>query len=46
MTLTNDRPVLLSERAPHMDRTETFKEEEISGYEPQMGLNTKTDRLI
>jgi hypothetical protein len=37
MTLTNDRPVLSSERAPHMDRTETFKEEEIS--------DTKTDRL-
>jgi hypothetical protein len=28
-----------------MDRTETFKQEEISGHEPQVGLDTKTDRL-
>jgi hypothetical protein len=39
----NDRPVLSSERAPHMDRTVTFKQEEISGHEPQRGLDTKTD---
>jgi hypothetical protein len=45
MTLTKDRSVLSSERAPHMDRTETFKQEEISGHEPQMGLGTKTDNL-
>jgi hypothetical protein len=45
MTLTNDRPVLSSERAPHMDRTVTFKLEEISVYEPQTGLDTKIDRL-
>jgi hypothetical protein len=27
MTLSNDRPVFSSERAPHMDRTKTFKQE-------------------
>jgi hypothetical protein len=43
MTLTKDRPVLSSERAPHMDRTEVFKQEEISGHEPQTGLDTKTN---
>jgi hypothetical protein len=37
---------LSSERAPHMDRTVTFKQEETSGHEPQPGLDTKTDRLI
>jgi hypothetical protein len=42
MTLTNDRPVPSSERAPHMDVTETFKEQ-ISGHEPQTGLDTNTD---
>jgi hypothetical protein len=45
MTLTNDRPVLSDERMPHMDRTVTYKQEEISGHEPQMGLDTKIDRL-
>jgi hypothetical protein len=35
MILTNDRPVLSSERAPHMDRAETFKQ--------GLGLDTKTD---
>jgi hypothetical protein len=29
VTLTNDRPVLSSERAPHMDRTVTLKQEEL-----------------
>jgi hypothetical protein len=43
MTLTNDRPILSSERAPHVDRTVTFKEEEISDHEPQTGLNTEID---
>jgi hypothetical protein len=43
MTLTNDRPILSSERAPHMDRTEIFKQ--MFGHEPQTGLDTKTDRL-
>jgi hypothetical protein len=28
-----------------MDRTVTFKQEEKSGHEPQMGLDTKTDWL-
>jgi hypothetical protein len=28
-----------------MDRTVTFKRKEIFGPEPQMGLDTKTDRL-
>jgi hypothetical protein len=45
MTLTNDRPVLSSERAPHFDRTVTFKQEEMSGHETQTGLDNKTDRL-
>jgi hypothetical protein len=46
MTLKNDRPVLSSERAPHMNRTETFEQEEISGHESQAGLDTKqTDWL-
>jgi hypothetical protein len=44
-TLKNDRPDLSSERALHMDRTVTFKQEEISGHKPQTELDTKTDRL-
>jgi hypothetical protein len=45
MTLTNDRFVLSSERASHMDRTVTVKQKLISGHEPHMGgLDTKTDR--
>jgi hypothetical protein len=40
------RPDLSSERAPHMGRTVTFKQEETSGHEPQPGFDTKTDRLI
>jgi hypothetical protein len=28
-----------------MDRTEIFKQEEISSHEPQLGLDTKIDRL-
>jgi hypothetical protein len=36
LTLTNDRPVLSSEKAPHMDRIVTFIQEEI-------WLDTKTD---
>jgi hypothetical protein len=43
VTLTNDRPVLSSEKEPHMDRTITVRQELISGYEPKMGLDTKTD---
>jgi hypothetical protein len=43
MTVTKDRPVLSSEKAPHKDKTVTVKQQEISGHEPQMGLDTKTD---
>jgi hypothetical protein len=42
-TLTNYRNVLSSESVPHMDRTVNDKQELICGYEPQMGLDTKTD---
>jgi hypothetical protein len=28
-----------------MDKTVTFIQKEISGHEPQLGLDTKTDRL-
>jgi hypothetical protein len=45
MTLTNDRPALSPERAPHIDRTDTLKEEEISVLEPQLEFDTKIDRL-
>jgi hypothetical protein len=43
MTLTNDRLILSSERAPHMNRTENFKQEEISSHELQTVLDTKAD---
>jgi hypothetical protein len=45
MTLTKDRPVLSSDRGPHLDRTVTIKQELISSREPQMGPDTKTDWL-
>jgi hypothetical protein len=32
-----------SDRAPHMDKTVTVKQELISGHETQRGLRTKTD---
>jgi hypothetical protein len=35
VTLINDRPILSSERAPHMDRTVTVKQE--------LGLDAKTE---
>jgi hypothetical protein len=38
-------PVFSSERAPHKNKTVTVNEQEISGHEPQMGLDTKTYRL-
>jgi hypothetical protein len=44
-TPTYDRPDLSSERAPHMDRIKTFKQEELSDHEPQTGLDIKTERL-
>jgi hypothetical protein len=40
MTLTNNRPVLSSERLPHKDKTVMVKQNLIFGHEPQMGLNT------
>jgi hypothetical protein len=43
--LTNDRPDLSSERAPQMDRTASFTKKKTSGHEPQLGLDTKTNRL-
>jgi hypothetical protein len=33
------------QRAGHVDRTVTFKQEETSGHEFQSGLDTKTDKL-
>jgi hypothetical protein len=36
------RPVLSSERAPHMNKAATFKQEVISGHESQNGLDAKT----
>jgi hypothetical protein len=44
MTRTNDRRVLLSEGAPHKDKTEVVKLYIISGHEPQLWLDTKTDK--
>jgi hypothetical protein len=41
--MTNDRPVLTSEEAPYFDKHVTVKQYLISGHEPQMGLDTKTD---
>jgi hypothetical protein len=35
--LPHDRPALSSESAPHMDRTISFKREEISGLIPRRG---------
>jgi hypothetical protein len=43
LLLTSDRPILSSERAHHKDKTVTVKQILISGHEPQMGLDTKTD---
>jgi hypothetical protein len=47
LKLTNDRPDLRSERAPHRDKkkkkkksnfpTETFRREIMSGHKPRMG---------
>jgi hypothetical protein len=39
---TKDRPVLLSERAPHENKILTVKQKQISGHDPQMGLEPKT----
>jgi hypothetical protein len=40
---TDDRPDLSSEGAPDIDKTVNVKQKLISGHEPQMGLDTKTD---
>jgi hypothetical protein len=42
MTMTNDRPDLLSEGEPDIDKTVNVKQKLISGRETQMGLETKT----
>jgi hypothetical protein len=42
-TVTNDRPDPPSEGAPDFKTTLTVKQYLISGHEPQMGLDTKTD---
>jgi hypothetical protein len=42
LLLTNDRPVLSSERASHKVKTVTVKRNIISDHEPQMGLDIKT----
>jgi hypothetical protein len=39
VTLTNNRPVHSSERALHINRRVTVKQELISGHEPQMGFD-------
>jgi hypothetical protein len=40
--VTRDRPNLSSERAPHRDSTETFRQKVISGHKFQSGLDAKT----
>jgi hypothetical protein len=35
--LANDRPVLSSERAPHINKPATVMQMQISGLKPQMG---------
>jgi hypothetical protein len=44
MTMTNDRPDLSSEGAPAIDKTilVNVKPKLISGYETQMGLESRT----
>jgi hypothetical protein len=39
----DDRPGLSSEGAPDIDETVNVKQKLMSGHEPQMGLDTKTD---
>jgi hypothetical protein len=43
VTNTDDRPDLSSEGAPDIDKTGNVKQKLITGHEPQMGLDTKTD---
>jgi hypothetical protein len=42
LRLTNERPDLLSERAPQRDKTATVGEEVISGHKSQNRLDTET----
>jgi hypothetical protein len=41
MTTTNDRPDLLSEGAPDIGKTVNVKQKLMSGYETQMGLESR-----
>jgi hypothetical protein len=43
VTKTNNRPDITTEGAPDIDKTVNVKQKLISGHEPQMGLDTKTD---
>jgi hypothetical protein len=43
VTNTDDRPDLSWEGALDIDKTVNVKQKLISGHEPQMGLDTKTD---
>jgi hypothetical protein len=43
MNKTDVRPDLSSEGAPDIDKTVNVKQKLISGHEPQMGLDTKTN---
>jgi hypothetical protein len=41
--IVSDRPILSSQRAPHINKPETVWQQQKYGLEPQMGLDTKTD---
>jgi hypothetical protein len=41
---SRERPDLSSERAPHMEKTVTVKQQQISSYEFLRGIDAKTDR--
>jgi hypothetical protein len=43
VSLTNDSPLLSSERSPHIDRTVNVEQELTFGHESQTGLDTKSD---
>jgi hypothetical protein len=43
VTKTNDRPDLSSEGEPYIDKTVIVKQSLISGHEPQMRIDTKTN---
>jgi hypothetical protein len=44
--MTRDRPDLSSERAPHMDKTVTVKQEQISGHKAQKELDIRNKYLV